>query len=92
MVNFFALTHVPPPFDPARTLYAQLAPPLDRDYGKPDKKPAFFQQLLPRIKGLPGVMSVAESLMLPPNEGAWTDVVIPGKPHPERFGALGHGS
>jgi putative ABC transport system permease protein len=85
MRNFLALTHVPLPFDPARTLYAQLALPLDRYYGKPDKKPAFFQQLLPRIKGLPGVMSVAESLMLPPNEGAWTDVVIPGKPHAERW-------
>jgi putative ABC transport system permease protein len=85
MRNFLALTHVPLPFDPARTLYAQLALPLDRYYGKPDRKPTFFQQLLPRIKGLPGVISAAESLMLPPNEGAWTDVAIPGKPHSDRW-------
>ena len=85
MRSFFVLTHVPLPFDPARTMYAQLALPLDRYYGKPDKKPAFFQQLLPRIKEIPGVISAAESLMLPPNEGAWTDVAIPGKPHSERW-------
>jgi putative ABC transport system permease protein len=85
MRNFFALTHVDLPFDPARTLYAQLALPRDHYYSEPDKKPAFFQQLLPRIKALPGVISAAETLMLPPNEGAWTDVVIPGKPHSERW-------
>jgi len=85
MRNFFALTHVDLPFDPARTLYAQLALPRDRYYDKPDKKPAFFQQLLPRIRALPGVISAAESLMLPPNEGAWTDVAIPGKPHSQRW-------
>jgi putative ABC transport system permease protein len=85
MRNFFALTHVDLPFDPGRTLYARLALPRDRYYGEPDKKPAFMQQLLPRIKALPGVISVAESLMLPPNEGSWTDVAIPGKPHSERW-------
>ena len=85
MRNFLALTQVDLPFDPARTLYARLALPLDRYYGTPDRKPAFFAQLLPRIKALPGVVSVAESLMLPPNEGAWTDVAIPGKPHSERW-------
>ncbi|MGA8150073.1 MAG: ABC transporter permease [Terriglobales bacterium] len=85
MRNFFVLTHVDLPFDPAKTLYAELALPLDRYYGQPDKKPAFFRQVLPRIRALPGVISVAESLMLPPNEGAWTDVVIPGKPHSERW-------
>jgi len=85
MRNFFSLTHVDLPFDPAKTLYVQLALPVDHYYGKPDKKPAFFQQVLPRIKALPGVISAAESLMLPPNEGAWTDVAIPGKPHSERW-------
>jgi putative ABC transport system permease protein len=85
MRNFFALAHETLPFDPARTLYAQLALPIDRYYGKPDRKPAFFQQLLPRIKGLPGVISAAESLMLPPSEGAWTDIAVPGKPHAERW-------
>jgi len=85
MRNFFTLTHVDLPFDPAKTLYAQLALPHDHYYGKPDKKPAFFQQVLPRIKALPGIISVTESLMLPPNEGSWTDVAIPGKPHSERW-------
>jgi len=84
--NFIALTRTDLPFDPARTFYARLALPRDRYYGqKVDKKPAFFEELIPRTKKLPGVVSVTESLMLPPNEGAWTDVIIPGKPHSERW-------
>jgi len=86
MHNFIALTRANLPFDPARTLYARLALPRDRYYDqKVDKKPAFFEELLPRIKALPGVISATESLMLPPDEGAWTDVMIPGKPHSERW-------
>ena len=85
MRNFLALTQVELPFDPAKTLYAELALPQDRYYGKPDRKPAFFDQLLPRVAQLPGVISVSETLMLPPDEGSWTDVDIPGKPHTERW-------
>jgi len=85
MRNFLDLTRQNLPFNPARTLYAELALPRDRYYGKRDEKPAFFRELLPRIKALPGVISVTESLMLPPNEGAWTDVMVPGKPHTERW-------
>ena len=86
MHNFVALTRAHLPFDPTRILYARLALPRDRYYNQnADKKPAFFQKLIPRIKALPGVTSVTESLMLPPDEGAWTDVIIPGKPHSERW-------
>jgi putative ABC transport system permease protein len=85
MRSFYGLMHVDLPFDPAKTLYAEIALPIDRYYAKPDKKPAFFQQVLPRIEALPGVISVAESLMLPPDEGSWTDVAIPGKPHSVRW-------
>jgi putative ABC transport system permease protein len=85
MRSFFALTHVDLPFNPANTLYARLSFPRDRYYSTPDRKPEFFQQVLPRVQALPGVISTAESLMLPPNEGSWTDVTIPGKPHAERW-------
>jgi hypothetical protein len=79
--SFFALTHERLPFDPSRMLYARLVLPRDRYYVRPDRKPAFFRDVLPRIRALPGVVDATESLMLPPNEGAWTDVAIPGKPH-----------
>jgi len=84
MRNFAVLTGTALPFDPAKTLYLRLDLPRHY-YGKPDSKPAFFQQVLPRIEALPGVVSATESWMMPPNEGAWTDVAVPGKPHAERW-------
>jgi putative ABC transport system permease protein len=85
MRSFFALTNVDLPFNPSKILYARVALPRAGYYGKPDRKPPFFQQVLPRIQALPGVISAAETLMLPPNEGSWTDIVIPGKPHTGRW-------
>jgi putative ABC transport system permease protein len=85
MRNFFMLTRADLPFDPAKTLFLRLNLPHDRYYANPDPKPAFFSQVLPRIGALPGVVAAAETLMLPPNEGSWTDVAIPGKPHTERW-------
>jgi putative ABC transport system permease protein len=85
MRNFIGLTHTDLSFNPATMLYVRLDLPLDRYYGHPDRKPAFFQQVLPRIEALPGVISATESWMLPPNEGAWTDVAIPGEAHYERW-------
>jgi putative ABC transport system permease protein len=85
MRSVLALSSVDLPFNPANILYARLALPHGRYYSKPDRKPAFFQQVLPRIQALPGVVSVTQSLMLPPNEGAWTDIAIPGKPHTARW-------
>jgi putative ABC transport system permease protein len=40
---------------------------------------------LPRIQALPGVVSATESWVLPPDEGMWSDVTIPGKPHVDRW-------
>jgi putative ABC transport system permease protein len=83
--SVFALTRADLPFEPSRLLYVRLSLPRDRYYGRPDRKPALFQQVLPRIEALPGVMAATETLMLPPDEGSWTDVDIPGKPHSERW-------
>jgi len=85
MRSVLALSYVDLPFNPSNILYTRLALPHDRYYSKPDRKPAFFQQVLPRIQALPGVVSVTQTLMLPPNEGSWTDIAIPGKPHTERW-------
>lgn len=85
MRNFFSLTRESLPFNPSNILYARLTLPRDVYYSKPDRKPVFVKNLLARIEALPGVLSTTESLMRPPNEGSWTDVALPGKPHAERW-------
>jgi putative ABC transport system permease protein len=85
MRTVLAFTYADLPFDPSNILYARLAMPHERYYGKPDKKPAFFKEVLPRVQALPGVISATETLMLPPNEGSWTDIAILGKQHTERW-------
>jgi putative ABC transport system permease protein len=85
MRNFFGLMHTHLPFDAAKMLYVTLDLPHDRYDGKPDRKPAFFKTVLPRIQALPCVVSPTESWMLPPDEGMWSDVTIPGKPHVDRW-------
>jgi putative ABC transport system permease protein len=85
MRNFFALIDTHLPFDAAKTLYITLDLPRERYDRKPDRKPAFFKTVLPRIQALPGVVSATESWVLPPDEGMWSDVTIPGKPHVDRW-------
>ncbi|HET6842095.1 MAG TPA: ABC transporter permease [Candidatus Angelobacter sp.] len=89
MRSFFALTHVDLPFKPENVLYIQLSFPRNPYYTnylqhKPDKKPEFFNQLLPRIDQLPGVVSSTETWKLPPYDfQTGSDVTIPGRPHVE---------
>ena len=81
MRSLFALAYVDLPYNPANILYVRLSFPRKIYYTGPDKKPDFFKQVLPRIKALPGVISVGETWQLPPN--AWlqgTDVAIFGRP------------
>ncbi len=85
MRNFFGLINTHLPFDATKMLYVTLDLPHDRYDSKPDQKPAFFKTILPRIQALPGVVSATESWMLPPDEGMWSDVTIPGKPHVDRW-------
>jgi hypothetical protein len=58
---FFALMHASLPFDPTRTIYARLMVPRDRCDVRPDRKPAFFRDVLPRIQALPGVIRVGDN-------------------------------
>src|ERR1700719_3725435 len=81
MRSLCALAYVDLPYNPANILYVRLSFPRKIYYASPDKKPDFFKQVLPRIKALPGVISVTETWQLPPN--AWlqgTDVAIFGRP------------
>jgi len=86
--SFFVLTRVDLGFDPKNVLYFELN--LPRTYntdvpGSREKKNELTRQLLDRLRAMPGVISVAESNQHPPLMYEWSDIVIPGRPHAERW-------
>jgi len=82
--SFFVLTRVDLGFNPRNILYVRPWFPRGQ-YDSKDKQNAFTRQLLQRISALPGVISAAESTLLPPLTYDWSDTIIPGKPHSERW-------
>jgi predicted permease len=82
--SFFVMTRVDLGFNPKNILYVRPWFPQGQ-YNSKDKQNAFTRQLLERISALPGVVSVAESTLLPPLTYDWSDTIIPGKPHAERW-------
>jgi putative ABC transport system permease protein len=86
MRSLFALEHVDLGFNPQHILAEQLIAPAGRT--KAAQQKVFFQQLLPRIAALPGVIAVTEALTLPPVWGPESDVTVPGKTHTERWNAM----
>ncbi|HEV2498390.1 MAG TPA: ABC transporter permease [Terriglobia bacterium] len=87
MRSFFAVEHVDLGFDPANILAAEMVFPQGR-YQTPEQNKIFFQQLLPRISALPGVVSAAETVTLPPFGGPESEMTIPGKTHTQRWDAM----
>lgn len=83
MRGLFRLTQVDLGFNPGNVLY--IRPWFPQEYDTADKKNAFTRQLLQRMEALPGVTSAAESMLLPPLTHDWSDTIIPGKPHVERW-------
>lgn len=82
--SFRSLTKTDFGFDPKNLLYVR--PYLPRpQFASREKQNAFTQDLLQRISSLPGVTSVAESMLIPPLNWDWSDTVIPGKHHNERW-------
>jgi putative ABC transport system permease protein len=79
MRGFFALTHVDPGFDPARMLYAWVSTAEHGPYETAVKKKLFYEQILQRIKGLPGVTNAAISLSTPPLGGAGSEIIVLGE-------------
>jgi predicted permease len=87
MRSFFILTQADLGFDPQNVLY--FRPTLTTESGADDatrqKKNAMTRQLLDHLRALPGVTSVSESMLEPPIKYDWSDTIIPGKPHTERW-------
>jgi putative ABC transport system permease protein len=88
MRSFLVLTRVDLGFDPKNVLYFRLSLPkaynTDVDVTR-EKKNALTRQILERLRALPGVLSVSESNEEPPLQDEWSDTIIPGKPHAERW-------
>jgi len=88
MRSFLVLTRVDLGFDPQNVLFFRLSLPktynTDVDVTR-EKKNALTRQILDRLRALPGVISVSESNEEPPLQDEWSDTIIPGKPHAERW-------
>ncbi len=86
--SFLVLTHVDLKFDPRNVLYFQITLPKAYNTGVPgsrERKNVLTRQLLERMRAVPGVSAVAESMLWPPLTYDWSDTIIPGKPHTERW-------
>jgi putative ABC transport system permease protein len=88
MRSFLVLTRVDLGFDPKNVLFFRLSLPkaynTDVDVTR-QKKNALTRQILERLRALPGVTAVSESNEEPPLQEGWSDTIIPGKPHTERW-------
>ncbi len=88
MRSFLILTRVDLGFDPKNVLYFRVSLPkaynTDVDVTR-QKKNALTRQILERLQALPGVTSVSESIEEPPLQDEWSNTIIPGKPHAERW-------
>lgn len=88
MRSFLVLTRVDLGFDPKNVLFFRLSLPkaynTDMDVTR-EKKNGLTRQVLDRLRALPGVISVSESNEEPPLQDEWSDTIIPGKPHTERW-------
>ena len=82
--SFIVLTHLDLGFHPQEILYADMSIPQERKETVEDQK-LFFDQILPRVKALPGVISATAAYSLPPSWGSYSDVTVPGKIHAEHW-------
>jgi putative ABC transport system permease protein len=94
MRSFLILTHTNLGFDPKNVLYFRFSLPDIYAFKFDDpvsmrqarqRKNALTRDLLEAMSGLPGVISVAESTQEPPLKYDWSDTIIPGRPHTERW-------
>jgi putative ABC transport system permease protein len=87
MRTLYALTHLDLGFNPANVLVMSVEFP-DGTYTTVEKKKAFFEQSLSRIQALPGVISAAETISLPPYNSARSDITVPGRTHSEEWDTM----
>ncbi|HYV04237.1 MAG TPA: ABC transporter permease [Blastocatellia bacterium] len=78
--SFVRLVNVDPGFDPHNVLRVDLSLPGQR-YSKPGQQKMFYEQLLERVKALPGVEDVSATTQTPLSPGdSWSMFSIEGRP------------
>jgi putative ABC transport system permease protein len=87
MQSFFALSKLQLGFNPSRVLHARVPFPAGR-YDTAARQKVFFQQLLGRVRVLPGVTVASESNAIPPYGGMVSEVDVAGKTHSERWDVM----
>jgi putative ABC transport system permease protein len=83
--SFWELEHVSPGFDPTGVLTASVELP-DIPYGTGDKAATFFEDLLRRVRALPGASDAAIVSALPLFESGWTSDFIAAGRAPGEYG------
>ena len=80
--SFVQLLRVDPGFEPNQVLRLDFALP-GLKYGEPRQQTAFYNELIARLKGLPGVESVGATTQTPLGRADnWTAFAIEGRPDP----------
>jgi putative ABC transport system permease protein len=87
MRTLFALERQDLGFSPSNILVVRLPLPKGR-YDTPEQHRIFFDQVLTRVKAVPGVVAATATTALPPYGGIGGEVTVPGKTHSERWTAL----
>jgi putative ABC transport system permease protein len=86
--SFFVLTRVDFGFDPKNVLFFRLDLPKTYNTDVPgsrQRKNSLTRVLLDHLSSTPGVVAAAECEEEPPLRSDESDVIIPGKPHAERW-------
>jgi putative ABC transport system permease protein len=84
MRTFIVMQQVDLGLNPDNILVARLPFPRGT-YKTAAEKQRFFQQLLPKLHALPGVVAATETTTLPPYGGIGTELAIPGKTHTDEW-------
>jgi predicted permease len=87
MRSFVKLQQMDLGFNPGNILYAGLPFPKGQ-YKTAAEKQRFFEQLLSRLRALPGVVAATETTTLPPFGGISSEIDIVGKTHTEKWRAI----
>jgi predicted permease len=83
LVSFARLTAIEPGFDPKNVLTVELSLPAAK-YADSARRTLFNEQLLERLRALPGVQDVAMTLSLPMTSAINRTVFLEGRPDPAR--------
>jgi putative ABC transport system permease protein len=82
--TLFAIERVDLGFNPKNVLSVRVDTPKGR-YDTLEGKRNLFEQVIPRIESLPGVIAATETMTIPPYAGIHTEVTVPGKTHSETW-------